>query len=317
MGDRAAFFYSTVLYFFVIVYFFYFGENMKEDNFFKYPKIYNLEHKNAVGVLDGNVILQEKYDGKNFRIARDKEEILWGSHHVIRNTSDEFIVAKDMLTPLMVYVPENWILFGEIINDHNIKEMKTKHIRYGEKFRVIIFDVMQGGIFLHPDKFSWLRDVGFDVIDNYVYLGSPKEAAEKIVKSMQDYKHEGLVLKNYERQIFAKIKLPKFRELERGRGEHKYIKDRQNINEWLFLETYITRERVIHGIQRLEERGEYEASKKIMPKLYGMVFNDALEEEFDSFWRKHNIDSFNFRQARKMAGRYVAHFLELILDGVE
>ena len=148
----------------------------------------------------------------------------------------------------------------------------------------------------------------FDIGD-----GNPQEMAQRILEGMKDFEHEGIVFKNYEKQIFAKIKLPKFRETERCRfGGHPKNKDL--IIEWLFLEMTMTLERVKHAIQLLEETEEMQWSMKIMPKLFILVFDDAIEEEFLGFYFENKPKNFNFEQARKMSGKYVARHLKYLLE---
>ena len=86
----------------------------KTTQLIEYPKIYRLGNRWVEGILDGEVIIQEKYDGSNFRIRRRGNGSLeWGTRHVNMSTNPFAIQARDSIAELMEKVPTNWIIFGE------------------------------------------------------------------------------------------------------------------------------------------------------------------------------------------------------------
>ena len=300
--------------------------------FKKYSKIYRIGHKEVEGVLDGRVLMFEKIDGGNFRFYfSENGDIIFGSRsqQLTSTDGDDSNVAKSF-KKVMDYVRDT------ILENTNVEYRKdcSHLIFYGE------------ACFKHTINYDWERMplfLGFDIYDtqedrylNYFaskhifeedldlytvpYLGVYKgeeinddliPVSKYALESSEDKKAEGVVFKNYDKQIFAKYVSDDFKEKNSGAfgGNPKYNKvDDTNNAEFVFK--YCTNSRIEKIIMRYLNNGE-DLDMKLMGKLIKETYEDIIEEEWyeilTSNWK------LDFKSIRKLIAPRCRSVLEQMI----
>jgi ATP-dependent RNA circularization protein (DNA/RNA ligase family) len=287
----------------------------KYPYFIEYEKIYRLGHFENEGVLFGEYLVQEKFHGSNIRFMRRGDKVLWGTHHVNMSTSNFAIHAKTLVEKMMEFVPENWILMGEYVGG-DYKPFGSRFIQYDFERSVLIYDVYDTNLmkYLHPIKWiDTLKALGFKVVEFIQPTGMTTKFFDDLMNKIGEKGHEGLVVKNYNKQLFAKLRTNKFREHD-NKVRKVQPQKKKYPNEFMFLDSNITRNRVEHVIQGMIEEDEWEWSMKMMPKLFKKVYLDAIKEEFTQFYLQADFREFNFGQAKKRTGHLVAKILNELLQ---
>lgn len=275
----------------------------------KYPKIIHFGEPITEFFKQGDLHIEEKIDGSQFRIFVDKNEILCGSKSV--NYSDE--VPPDKMFESAVEKANE--IFGKSkLRDTNIFcefLMKPKHntMNYSRtpKNNLIVFDVSVGGQFLSfDDKMNFADNFGLEVAP-MIWQGNGKDLTMTIIEKLLTRdsvlgreKIEGMVFKNYSKMWQEGYQAGKLIMLKFVKEEFK----ERNIKEWKteaktgFLEKLIgdlkTEARYNKAIQHLKEQGKLTNSPKDIGLLAKEIVDDTEKEEadyikeelFKFFWRK-------------------------------
>ncbi len=185
---------------------------MEENRFVKYKRIPHLEE--IPHILDNPVKVYEKIDGGNCQIRKINYRVLCGTRaHFL--TREEFFTEdwfKDFqkwaLKDYRFYnLPENLIIYGEWTSKHTL-DYKPE---FTNKFFLLdVFDLETHGFIPYNEGKERLLDLN---IEGPLYLPtifSGKTDIEQLKKMLEhsEYKNgdkEGLVIKNYNMQEFAKL----------------------------------------------------------------------------------------------------------------
>ena len=267
-------------------------------NFLKYPKIKifgERDNEHLLSVKDDVIYIEEKIDGANFRFYIKNGAVIYGSRtqEYLHSSDAEkiFVRAIDQVTKLVtesflkkyeghVFYIENCVPHSLIYNKSKIPVvlgidiMNPKHLIVDYETKVKIFN-----------------DLKMEIVPlvKTILAGEIKESDfenDNIVPMSQfvDKKAEGIVLKNYKRQIFAKYVADQFREVHK---ETFGIRKRfaENDNE-LFTSIYATNARIDKWILKLLDQGNA-LDRKLMHKLPRTVITDIAQEESANFMFKH------------------------------
>ena len=290
----------------------------------KYDKIYIIGHKENEDILsnpDDDIVIEEKIDGGNFRFMIKDGNIIFGSR--TQEISESYINAKNFLR-CMKYIREK-------LTGKDLKLLEGR-VFFGEN------------CVRHTMAYNWEEMppfLGFDIycLKNekylaekktfYIALGLPtvplikcckaseakKFREEDIPKtkypspSAEDQLAEGVVFKNYKKQLFGKLVREKFKEdSKKAFGLSK--KWASNDSE-VILAMYCTNARIDKMIFKLIDEG-LELDLKMMQQLPKRVYNDIMEEHWrDVVFSKYNID---FRNLHKLVTTRCLQVLKQVIQ---
>lgn len=287
----------------------------------RYPKIKYPDHEKSNGLFaDGDIFVQEKLDGANFRFGReihlDKQyhtkdrEIVFGSRNVqFKNKKDE----NKQFAHAIEYVRDQ-------VSDEHIAEIE----------KTLSADVTIFGEAMHPHTLEYeFNDipsfVGFDIWDHWRGQFVPPKEARHFIENVLgleyspiidvvnaenwdeyetsvpqsaygDVKAEGLVLKNPTTNVWSKIVRQDFKE-KNSQTFGKSKKQQSDGAEKLSYQ-YITNARIRKQVHKLIDEGEYSGmSMEMMEDLPEAVIRDMADEEGGNFLMRENwkVDIHKFR----------------------
>lgn len=288
--------------------------------FKKYGKVYRLGMQETEGVLEGDVIIQEKIDGGNFRFYFTNEgQIIFGSRNLNLSENEhelqghnfkkviDYILKQIESVEVNTQSLSNFIFYGEACIKHtinydwdnmplflgfdvyNTSSEKYCNLKESEEF----FSCLNLQMVPVLDKTSVSVDELNDDLVPISKYASP---------SAKDQKAEGIVIKNYDKQIFAKYVRDEFKErnAEAFGGQPKYNKeDDTNNSEFMFK--YCTNPRIEKVIMKLLDEGKY-LDMKLMGDVIRNTYLDIIEEEWrEILTSKWKLDFQNLR--KKIAPR--------------
>ena len=277
------------------------------ETFMKYPKIRILGDDENKGILDGFVGIEEKFDGANFRVLitkKDIKHIIYGSRH--RELEEE---GEKAFTRCILYLKEKLnkhgveidcilekygsiILFGECVVRHTI----------GYDFErlppFIGFDVYEFNTktFIdREDKVRLFENLGLEPIKQ-VFSGKVTNKTNLEVPKSEYYNGlaEGIVIKNFATQQFAKIVRDEFKEKNRETfgGSKKFAKD----DTEYFISVYCTNARIEKIIFKAVDDGN-KLGMELLALIPKQVYTDIWEEECKELY-KSNLN-LNLKDIRK------------------
>jgi len=248
----------------------------------KYPHIKYLGDDENKGILDsGNIVLTEKIDGGNMRFWFDGGIFHFGSRNrelIEEKDKDQFKRCIDYIKEILeqfvfferYYSFDRYEFFGEACFKHTINYDWNKippFIGYS------IYDTVTHKFLPWHQVKKIFNDLGFTVVpeaDTDCYYKIPKS-------KFYPGNAEGIVFFNYEKQLFAKIVSPEFKEENRKAfGTSK--KHAENDDEKVVL-TYCTNARINKAILSLRDSG-HPIGMTLMRDLYELVWIDIIEEHY-------------------------------------
>ncbi len=288
------------------------------EEFIKYHKIKRLgddENKDIFLNPDDEIVIEEKVDGANIRILIKDGKIIFGSR-TQQLTSDEgedikieknFRKCVDFIREKLKDVDlkpfNNLILIGECMVRHTLNYDWDKIPPFlgfdiydikGEKYLDLNSVILNYGILNLPIvpiinicKASEIGEINDDLVPISQY--APRENPNQ--------KAEGLVFKNYKRQIFAKYVRDEFKE-KNSETFGKKPKDKKDDNNEEIVFKYCTNARIEKCIFKLIDIGE-KLEIKLMSKLPTEVYNDMMEEEWKEITdpkKRNKIDFYNLNK---------------------
>ena len=270
------------------------------SEFPKYLKIKHLGDDETKGIFEGNIIVEEKYDGSNFRIKLEDGKWIFGSRNTTLGNEDDNIggqfeqAVKYVISKIPKGVVEQiyktygeLVFYGENMVPHTIKDYDWEHMP-----QIIWFDIfsLKEGRFLDYDRKSEIFKMMGVEMPQLIYRGDGNKYEVEIPQSKwRNGKAEGVVIKNYELGIFGKVVDEKFKE-ENGKtfGSVKYglpISDK-----------YATSARIEKTIMKLRDEG-HPIEMRMMQFLPKYVYEDIVEEHYRDILMSNWV--VNFKKERK------------------
>ncbi|MFW5794701.1 MAG: RNA ligase family protein [Bacillota bacterium] len=306
--------------------------------FEKYHKVKRLggdENKLIFSDHNDEIVIQEKIDGGNFRFYIQDDKVIFGSRtRELDETQEhvknfrrciEFVRSKLKGKDLSDY--NGLIFYGECCVKHTISYDWDKIPPF------LGFDI-KGIISLSWEKDKKYGYLPYDVTKEYFEeLDLPMVPTIKVCKaseidvpitddsvpiseyaleSSQDKKAEGIVFKNYDKQIFAKYVRDAFKEKNSKvfGGSPKYNKvDDTNNAEFIFK--YVTNYRIEKIILKKLDDGN-SLTMELMGELIRDVYLDVIEEE----WREILTSNWklDFKKLRRICAPRVRAVLEQMIE---
>jgi len=285
------------------------------DGFIRYPKIYRLGHEKNRGIFErGIVYVTEKVDGANFRFMNDGGRLRYGSRRRELTGVDDVGQFRRAVEKVLEFEPgdlhEGWVYFVEYMIPHTIQyDWNRTPLFLG-------IDIWNGEKWLSYDEaekeFARLGIEIVPLVDVRDVSEIDEHYLDKVIPKSKYYngEAEGVVFKNYDLQIFAKLVSERFKERnEKVFGKSKK-KARQEGCEAYLLEKYVPPRRVEKVIQALVDEG-YRLSMELMTVLPRRVLEDVIEEEGAEIFRENcTVD---FRKFRKLISRRCYNVLQRML----
>ena len=295
--------------------------------FEKYHKIRVLGDDENRGILDAPddlILIEEKIDGANFRVyIKPDGNMFIGSRN---RTLDEKDVAdkawircvRFITEKLRDYVPDkDTILFGECCTKH------TMNYDFGKMPPYLAFDLKVDGKYVdYKEKILMFEDndLPYVPIVGYMTAGELKKkkiedmvpVSEYALESAEDKLAEGIVIKNYKRQLFAKYVRDIFREKNREvfGGSPKYGETEED--RWVLM--YVTNPRIEKAILKIIDDGN-KLEMALMKKLPNFVWEDVWEEECMNIVRTYK--KLEFRDCRKRLTKRCLNVLQQMIINKE
>ena len=286
----------------------------------KYPKIWAFDKEEVENLLiepTDKIIIQEKIDGANFRFIITEEGIIFGSRGRILEEEDkqnnfwkrcvEFIKEKTKNNKLY---KNKYIFYGECCVRHTIGYDWEKIPSF---LGFDIYDIEKEEFVHYPECKEMYEKLNLP----FVPIIDEKKAKEitkldeKLIPKSQYYEGtaEGIVLKNYKKQLFAKIVKEEFK--EKNKEVFGKTKRQTENHSELFVAIYCTNARIEKCVFKLVAEGEA-LDNKIMHKLPKAVTEDIWEEN----WKEISCTqwSINFREINKQISRRCFSVLTQIIE---
>lgn len=284
----------------------------------KYPKIHRLGHKETQGLFNtDNLVITEKMDGANFRFEFDDEgKLIFGSRNVkLGNETDntqfkgtvEYI--KDKIKNDNYSALKELVFFGESMTKHSLE------YDWENTPKFIGFDIWD------KDKKEFLpyRKV------KHIYNSLDIKTVPLIEKTKPDYKEmenynipdskyrdgiaEGVVFKNYDKEIFGKLRSEKFFEKNQeafGASQKEATNDTERL-----VNKYCTNQRIEKQIYKLRDETDYDIEMEMMEQLPKSVIKDIWEEEWNEIvWKHWTID---MKDMRSLISKRCVHVLRQVI----
>lgn len=266
-------------------------------DFHKYEKIYTLGHEENQDIFkdpNDEIIIEEKIDGANFRFMRIDDRIIFGSRSQSLGDNNQEIggnwtrCVRYLLEKTKENLPQkNLLYFGECCVKHSMNYDWDLIPPY------LGFDILENGKYVGYDE----KKIGFEKLGlEMVPLIGRKKASEmtqikedEIQKSAYaEHQAEGLVFKNYEKQLFGKFVTKKFKEVNREAfGMNKKYTDNDNDR---VVAMYCTNPRIDKHIFELMNEG-YPLQMSMMQMLPKRVIEDIMTENWkEILYSKYRLD---------------------------
>jgi len=270
----------------------------------KYTKILTLGSAYTQNALKGEIIIQEKVDGSQFRFGINKnKELVIGTHRTIVTCPEENkMFAKGIkyvqsIEKILKSFPVNTYFFGEYLktSKHNILEydrIPNNHI--------ILFDIFSNNKWItkRQELLNYANKLNLEIVPE-LYKGIINlENLKKLLNTSSCLGKElveGIVIKNYNQTIllggkvfplFTKYVRDKFK--ERHNTQWKKQSKKNSIEK--FIHSFNTKARWNKALQYLKENNQLENKPRDIGKLIKRVKDDIIEEETE------NIKDFLFKK---------------------
>lgn len=299
--------------------------------FIKYPKIYAFGHdenKDLLSNPEHKLVIQEKVDGANFRFMFNKGNIIFGSRtqQLTSSTGEETNVSKNFrrcLSFIKEQIPkeaikkhDRLIFFGECCVKHSMDYDWDKIPAY---LGFDIYDIESDKMIPFKEAKAIFKELNLDFVPVIKELKAKDivEVDEKMIpisayapRGNPDQQAEGIVIKNYENGIMAKLVTANFKEInaEVFGGTPKFQED----DSGKIIARYCTNARIEKIIFKLVDEG-HKLEMKLMAYLPRLVHDDIWEENWKEIVQKY--DEIKTKDIKRMvAKRCVAVLNQVIIN---
>lgn len=300
--------------------------------FVKYPKIHRLGKDETIGILDGEVIIQEKIDGANTSIWMDKDGVIRTGSRTRElpaeetfNGFNEYVKDNKAIQRVFAINPE-FILYGEWLVRHTLQ---YNELNYKKWYMFDIVDrrkikVTEGGYdlteaYLDPEQTQDIAEkCGVPYPQTFTKGKLTEEQVREFVgKSFLGDKGEGVVIKrsDYVNQFgshaYAKVVTQEFTEgnalVFGGNNKHS-----ETYWEMYIVNKYATLPRVKKIMDKLQPVIDKTLDLEHTPRVAGSAYHDLLTEEIWEISKK--VGQVDFRKLKGLATRkFVQIYKDIIL----
>lgn len=292
-------------------------------SFNKYPKIKPLgyeENKEMMTNPNDDIYIQEKMDGANFRfmITKDNRIVFGSRNRSIGNDTQEIggnwrncvqHIKDKCYQNMYLSSYQNYIFYGECMIKHSMEYNWNQIPIY---LGYDVYDIIKHKFLKEEQARGIFKDLELDFVPTHGIIPA-FEASKLTEKDVPKSKYaeeqaEGIVLKNYNKQLMAKIVTAKFKEVNIATfgGSKKWA---TNDNDRI-VAMYCTNPRIDKQIFQLKNTG-YKLELKMMEKLPIQVYKDIMEEHGNEIlYSRYNID---FAKLKKKITKRCLHVLQQII----
>jgi len=285
----------------------------------KYNKIYALGKEEVEGILEGEVIIQEKIDGANSSTWIKENIMKFGSRNQevqIFNGFPEYCKSHEGIKQLLSDFP-NYRLFGEWLVRHTLPYNPLNYNHF------YLFDIVD------ESTNEWLRpEVVSEIADSY-NIRKPQVFFQGVVSDIKDVQDlwvgkselgdrgEGVVIKNHNfvskfgiKPQYAKIVTQDFKE------NNAITFGGNNKSSDTYWEQYICNEfmttpRVMKIIQKIESITDKKVSLSDTSRITMSAYNDMLTEEIWTIQKK--VYKVNFKDLSRICTKKAQQIFKDIL----
>lgn len=299
--------------------------------FKKYDKIKVIGHEDNEGIfhnLSDEISITEKMDGGNFRFIIRDGKIIFGSRtqQLTSDEGEDTNIQKNFLRCVNFLREQIWskvdvsefkkyekcIFFGEAMIKHTMDYDWDKIPPF---LGFDIYDKENERYLNIKDSISIFDSLGLEMVPiiKTISAGEIKEMNEDMipVSKYTPHKAEGIVLKNYNKQLMTKIVQEKFKEKNKEMfGGGKKFAD---TDEEFLTAVYCTNARIDKMIFKLIDDGE-KLDMTMMKKLPTKVYKDIWEENWQEIinMKGKTIGFHNFK--KRVTGRCLAVLKQVIIN---
>lgn len=250
-----------------------------------YPKVYQLGHREIAGILDDEVVVEEKVDGSQFSFGVFDGQLACRSHRKMLDTDapeSMFAGAVETVKRLAPMLRDGWTYRGEVLSKPKHNTLAYDRTPAGN---IILFDVM-------TDRPEWYLDrdeknaeaerLGLEIVPE-LFRGRVESPAQLLamldrVSCLGGQRIEGVVVKNNKRfsadgkPMFGKYVSESFKEVHRidYKGRHP---NRADIVDRI-IEAHCTPARWEKAVQHLAEEGTLKGE----PQDIGQLMREAARD---------------------------------------
>lgn len=276
----------------------------------KYMHIERLGHQECAGLLDGEVIIQNKMDGANLTIAHDPEKgviiasrnqpVCVGGHPAQGfNGAIEYILDHPHLQSIAA---QGHVLRGEWAVRHSLNYNQSVYKHF------YLFDVQDAEThrYMHYDRYMELIDgkeiKSIPVLARFTNPGLSD--IEPLIHGPDDWgaaQKEGIVIKNYSfvnkfnNTVWAKMVSADFKE----KNKLEFGATRYDPHELAYA-AMLTQEDVLKVIHKLGDAAAEGPSIRHMGEVLGRVWHDHWQDRLWDFVKKEKVKAFNFGEAQRL-----------------
>lgn len=283
-----------------------------------YPKIHRLGKEETTGLLElGEVVIQEKIDGANTSIWKDR---------TIKAGSRTRQLGKESFNGFVEYIKDHpefkaffkkypkHRLFGEWLVRHTVSYNETAYHKW------YLFDIMtEKDQFLAQSEVEKIaKEFGFNYPQVfYVGKATEEKIKEFVGKTNLGEKGEGVVIKNelfvnsFGDCVYAKVVTEKFKEdnaLTFG-GNNKHS---DSYWEMYVVNKYCTLARVQKIMNKLQPTINEKLDKQHTPRIVGTCYHDMITEEIWDIQDK--VQEINFRKLKILCNKKFVKIYHDILE---
>jgi len=276
-----------------------------KKTFHKYQKIKILGHtdnKDIFAYHDDDIVIQEKIDGANFRFMYIRNRFIFGSHNLELVDCDENNKSWGRCIGYITRMFKkqkglsNYIFYGECCISHSTAYDYTIMPPF---LGFDIYDFKQEKYLHWKESKQIFESLGlyFVPVIKEIKAGEIQQLEDKDVPKTAygEVQAEGVVFKNYDKQLYAKYVTQKHKEecTKVFGGSKKWA----NNDTDKMVATYCTNPRIDKKIFELIHEGHV-LEMELMKYLPNLVFYDIIDEHYSDILAKNNIiDVGKFRKA--------------------
>ncbi len=289
-------------------------------NYRTYPKIMRLGKEETDGILDSDVIVQEKIDGANISIFWHEGKVRCGTRTRMLPEDESFNGFQEnvRMNPwLEKWLKENQekILYGEWLVKHTITYPDEAYRK------IYLFDIWDD----EKEEWEWqsvVKQAADELLLEYPHVFgdgvfTEEEIAEFVGKSAIAPAGEGVVIKSEEfvnkfgDYCHAKVVHQKFKESNAivfgGNNKHS-----ETYHEMWVVNKYMTTSRVQKIMQKLQAETERRLDMEHTSQIAGTCYHDLITEECWEIVKK--VPALNFKKLQGLCMRKAIQIYHDILN---
>lgn len=285
-----------------------------------YPKIHRLGKEETDGILNHEIVVQEKIDGANISIFYLDDEVRCGTRTRMLPLDESFngfqeAVRKNKMLKLFFALYPDRILYGEWLVKHTITYPDEAYRK------IYLYDiyVINDDLWLPQDYVSEVAEylnleyphvfvkgvLTEDQINEYVGKSAIAPAGEGVVLKAEDY------VNVFGDHAYAKVVHQNFKEANAivfgGNNKHS-----ETYWEMYVVNKYCTTGRVMKIMQKLQSELPEKLDLQHTPRMTATCYHDMITEEIWEIVKK--VPKLDFKHLQRLSNKKFAQLYHDILN---